>query len=97
MGLLKIHKIKTLGGLRNVYELGRHNGKPIKKGYDEDLYFDRYFKLKLAIHKLEKEKQDQVQIIERNTPKVFDDLNQQIEQLENELVKLNDRTLDSFR
>lgn len=97
MNLLKIHKIRTPGGLRNVYELGRHNGNYGKEGYGENLYFDQYFGAKVVIHKLEKEIQHQEQIIERETPEAVNELNFQIELLEKELVELNDRTVDSFR
>ncbi len=98
MKLLKIHKIPTPAGLRNVYELGYYKGTYGKDDdYDEFLYFDQYFGAKVVIHKLEKQKQKQEQIIEINTPEFVEELNGQIFHLEKELEGLNEKTIDSFR
>jgi len=97
MELLKIHKIPTPMGPRNVYELGHYKGTFKTDDYQETLYFDLFFGAKVELYRLEKEKRKCLSTIERNDPEFIDEFETEINFRKNELLELNERALDSFR
>jgi len=97
MELLKIHKIQTPLGKKNIYEFGHYQGTIGKDDYQETLYFDSYFGAKAEIHRLEKIRQAKLTTIRRNNPDFFDELQTEINLRKNELVDLHECVMESYK